>query len=155
MNKIYGLYQFKNLQLVIEQDGEAVSGIYSANKDVLKKDFAKTKLIENVKAQLDEYFTGRRKAFDFPLVTSGTEFQKRVWDELKKIPYGETISYSELAARCGSSKACRAVGQANNRNKIMIVIPCHRVVGKDGSLTGYAGGLAVKKLLLELEKKYS
>ncbi len=155
MNKYYGLYNFKELQLIIEQDGDAVSGIYIHKEGNPDGKLEETELIKTVKTQLDEYFTGKRHSFDFPLVMTGTEFQGRVWAELKKIPYGKTISYSELAERCGSPKASRAVGQANNRNKIMIVIPCHRVVGKDGSLTGYAGGLSVKKLLLELEKKYS
>ena len=156
MNRYFGLYKFKDIELIIVQDGDAVSGIYAAGDEVVKEEnYTETELIKTVKEQLDEYFTGQRQVFDFPVVTSGTEFQKRVWEELKQIPYGETISYSELAERCGSSKACRAVGQANNRNKLMIIIPCHRVVGKNGDLTGSAGGLAVKKLLLELEKKYS
>jgi len=104
-------------------------------------------------SQLNEYFAGVRKSFDLPLKFSGTEFQKQVWHELSKIPYGETVSYKELAERVGNIKACRAVGMANNKNPIPIIIPCHRVIGANGKLTGYAGGLNVKKFLLDLENK--
>lgn len=110
-------------------------------------------VLENAEAQLLEYFEGRRKIFDLPLKFGGTAFQNRVWRELRNIPYGETISYKALAERTGNVKACRAVGMANNKTPIPIVIPCHRVVGTNGSLTGYASGLDVKKFLLELEQK--
>ncbi len=86
------------------------------------------------------------------MFVEGTPFQKKVWAELQKIPYGETISYGELARRCGNAKACRAVGMANNKNKIAIIIPCHRVIGSNGKLVGYAGGLDIKSKLLELER---
>jgi methylated-DNA-[protein]-cysteine S-methyltransferase len=99
----------------------------------------------------DAYFAGELDAFDLDLDPQGTPFQRRVWDELRRIPFGETISYSELARRLGDPKLVRAVGVANGRNPISIVIPCHRVIGADGSLTGYAGGLPRKQLLLELE----
>ena len=101
--------------------------------------------------QLKSYFAGERKAFDLPLVLEGTEFQKKVWTSLVAIPYGETISYKTLAERVGSPKAVRAVGAANGANPIPIIIPCHRVIGNDGSLTGFGGGLPLKKKLLELE----
>ncbi len=101
--------------------------------------------------QLKEYFAGTRKKFDVPLDIEGTEFQKRVWNELKKIPYGKTISYKTLSEKLGDVKAIRAVGKANGQNPIAIIIPCHRVIGADGSLTGYAGGLAIKEKLLHLE----
>ena len=110
-------------------------------------------LLDNAVSQLNEYFAGTRKIFDLPLYFKGTEFQKRVWQELSKIPYGETISYKDLAERTGNIKACRAVGMANNKNPIPIIIPCHRVIGASGKLTGYAGGLDIKKFLLELEQK--
>ena len=110
-------------------------------------------ILEKAAAQLDEYFAGKRKTFDLSLKLCGTEFQNRVWNELQKIPYGETISYKELAARTGNEKACRAVGLANNKNPIPIITPCHCVIGAGGKLTGYAGGLDVKKFLLELELK--
>jgi len=101
--------------------------------------------------QLDEYFAGRRRKFDFPLDLRGTEFQKRCWRELLKIAYGKTASYAEIARAVGSPRAFRAVGMANHSNPIAIVVPCHRVIGADGSLTGYGGGLDVKRKLLELE----
>ncbi|MDE6389397.1 MAG: methylated-DNA--[protein]-cysteine S-methyltransferase [Lachnospiraceae bacterium] len=103
--------------------------------------------------QLDEYFQGKRKQFELPLSYAGTDFQQRVWDELQKIPYGETRSYEEIAMQAGNSKAQRAVGQANNRNPIMIVIPCHRVIHKSGDISGYACGIEAKRYLLELEKR--
>lgn len=103
--------------------------------------------------QLDEYFEGRRKTFDLPLDVQGTDFQKSVWAELAKIPYGETTSYGEIARRLKNEKAVRAVGAANGRNPISIVVPCHRVIGANGALTGYAGGLPAKTKLLQIEKK--
>lgn len=102
--------------------------------------------------QLGEYFAGRLRDFDLPIKPCGTEFQKRVWQSLLSIPYGETRSYREIAEMCGSSKGFRAVGMANNRNPIVIFIPCHRVIGADGGMTGYGGGLDRKKFLLGLEK---
>ena len=101
--------------------------------------------------QLKEYFAGTRKEFDVPLDIEGTEFQKKVWEELKKIPYGKTISYKTLAEKLGDVKSIRAVGKANGQNPIAIIIPCHRVIGADGSLIGYAGGLAIKEKLLHIE----
>lgn len=101
--------------------------------------------------QLDEYFHGKRTEFDLPLAPTGTPFQRRAWDELAKIPYGTTISYGEQARRVGRPKGARAVGMANGRNPLSIVVPCHRVIGADGSLVGYGGGLAIKKWLLEFE----
>ncbi len=103
--------------------------------------------------QLQAYFRGELKEFDLPLALEGTEFQLRVWKTLRTIPYGETISYAQLAERLGNPKAMRAVGLANGSNPIPIVIPCHRVIGSDGSLTGFGGGLSTKKMLLELESK--
>jgi methylated-DNA-[protein]-cysteine S-methyltransferase len=101
--------------------------------------------------ELDEYFAGRRQVFGVPVSPPGTEFQQRVWDELQRIPYGHTITYAELAARIGRPTAIRAAGAANGANPISIVIPCHRVIGSNGSLTGYGGGLAAKRALLDLE----
>lgn len=106
-------------------------------------------------AQLDEYFQGKRMRFDLPLGLQGTDFQKRVWDELIRIPFGQTRTYGEVARLIGHPTAFRAVGNANNKNKIAIVIPCHRVVGVSGQLTGYAGGLWRKEWLLNHEKKFS
>ena len=101
--------------------------------------------------QLGEYFAGERRAFDLPLAMGGTPFQCEVWEQLRAIPYGETISYGELARRVGRPDAMRAVGAANGRNPIAVIVPCHRVIGADGSLTGYGGGLERKRALLELE----
>ncbi|MBZ4662682.1 MAG: Ogt [Caloramator sp.] len=112
-------------------------------------------VIRQCKIQLDEYFKGIRKEFDVNIEVNGTEFQKMVWQELKRIPYGQVRSYKDIAVAIGNEKAVRAVGGANNKNKIAIIIPCHRVVGKDGSLTGYAGGLWRKKWLLEHEERNS
>ena len=102
--------------------------------------------------QLQEYFAQKRTAFDFPLEFSGTPFQVAVWEALCRIPYGETRTYGQIAAAIGRPKASRAVGMACNRNPIWIVVPCHRVLGADGSLTGYAGGLSMKRMLLEMEQ---
>jgi methylated-DNA-[protein]-cysteine S-methyltransferase len=102
--------------------------------------------------QLDAYFKGELTKFDIELNIQGTDFQKKVWQELVKIPYGETISYGELAKRIGNPKASRAVGMANGKNPISIIVPCHRVIGKNGSLTGFGGGLEAKRTLLALEK---
>jgi len=104
--------------------------------------------------ELDEYFRGERKEFDLPLLLAGSEFQKRVWQQLQHIPYGQTVSYGELAAAIGAPKSVRAVANANGANAISIILPCHRVIGSDGSLTGYGGGTDTKRYLLELEKKY-
>ena len=101
--------------------------------------------------QLDAYFDGQIKDFDLPLDLEGTDFQKRVWNELLKIPFGKTKSYMDIARAIGDPKTIRAVGMANGSNKIAIIVPCHRVIGSDGSLTGYAGGMARKKWLLEFE----
>ena len=102
--------------------------------------------------QVEAYFSGKLKDFDFPLAPQGTTFQTSVWKELLRIPYGETISYGELARRLGNPKAVRAVGLANGSNPIAIVIPCHRVIGSNGSLVGYGGGLPIKQALLALER---
>ena len=107
-------------------------------------------IVEAMK-QFDEYFTHERQSFDIPLLMVGTDFQKSVWQGLIKIPYGTTASYLELSQNIGNEKAVRAVASANGANAISIMIPCHRIIGSDGSLTGYAGGLPVKKKLLELE----
>ena len=105
--------------------------------------------------QLDEYFAGKRHEFDLPLRLDGTEFQLAVLEELKRIPYGETTSYGEIAARIGRPKAVRAVGAANGRNPIPIIVPCHRVIGSTGDLIGFGGGLTTKEALLRLEAEHS
>jgi methylated-DNA-[protein]-cysteine S-methyltransferase len=108
-------------------------------------------LLRRAGEQLTAYFEGGRQTFSLPLAPVGTPFQRRVWAELQRIPYGETLSYSQLARRAGRPRAIRGAGAANGKNPISIVIPCHRVMGKDGSLTGYGGGLETKRALLDLE----
>lgn len=108
-------------------------------------------VLKQAKQQLDEYFAGQRREFDLPLLFVGTDFQKRVWNELLRIPYGHTVSYGEMARNIGMPSAVRAVANANGANAISIFAPCHRVIGSDGSLTGYGGGLEAKRFLLALE----
>jgi methylated-DNA-[protein]-cysteine S-methyltransferase len=103
--------------------------------------------------QLEQYFAGERTEFDLDIDLRGTPFEQRVWEEVSAIPYGATATYAEIARRVGSPSACRAVGRANGRNPIAVIVPCHRVVGSDGSLTGYAGGIEMKRALLELEQR--
>jgi len=112
-------------------------------------------LVKDCEAQLGEYFAGKRRTFDLSLSPEGTDFQKNVWKHLRDIPYGETRTYGELAAMTGNEKASRAVGMVNHCNPILILVPCHRVIGADGSLTGYAAGIEAKKYLLTMEKRYS
>lgn len=114
---------------------------------------AETPLLRQAVRELEEYFAGMRRTFTVPTAPAGTEFQRVVWEALRQIPFGETRSYKQIAEHIGRPSACRAVGMANNRNPIAIVIPCHRVVGADGALVGYAAGLEVKSRLLELERK--
>lgn len=105
--------------------------------------------------QLDQYFDGTRHEFDVPLAPRGTSFQRNVWQALQNIPFGRTASYSDIATIVGNPKGCRAVGMANAKNPIPIIIPCHRVIGKNGTLTGFGGGIETKQFLLDLEQKYS
>ncbi len=112
-----------------------------------------TVLIRSCKAQLDEFFAGKRRNFDLPLSPKGTAFQKKVWDALQEIPYGETRTYKDIALAADCPKGFRAVGMANNKNPIAILIPCHRVVGSNGKMLGYASGMENKTFLLELEQK--
>ena len=122
-------------------------------KKGLNKEFkiGLSEVIENAKLQLNEYFSDKRTEFDIPLLLVGTDFQQSVWRELQTIPFGKTNSYLELSQKMENEKAIRAVATANGANAISILIPCHRIIGKDGSLVGYAGGLEAKKKLLELE----
>jgi len=113
------------------------------------------KILAECVAQLDQYFSGTRKIFDLPFRQSGTPFQQKVWHELSAIPYGKTISYRQLALRLGDAKSIRAAASANGRNKLNILIPCHRVIGSDGSLTGYGGGLHRKRWLLDHENHFA
>jgi methylated-DNA-[protein]-cysteine S-methyltransferase len=156
--------------LLLTSDGEALTGLYMSvpELDSTKQDFCGFKKFDRselhqqddnaypftaIKQQLKEYFAGERVDFDVPISLKGTEFQRKVWAELRNIPYGITISYGELARRIGNPNAVRAAGLANGRNPISIIVPCHRVIGANGSLTGYGGGLPRKETLLKLESK--
>ena len=138
-----------------EDDSHITDLTWESDFENLKKEndfqICETELIKQAKKQLFEYFEGKRKNFDLPLLKEGTPFQISVWSALEKIPYGETHSYKDIAIAIDNPKAVRAVGMANNRNKIAIFIPCHRVIGADGKLVGYGGGLHIKRFLLELE----
>lgn len=116
-------------------------------------EIAETPIIKEAARQLRNYLAGKLKEFSLPLVPAGTDFMQRVWSSLCTIPYGQTASYKDIAVKIGAPKAARAVGMANNRNPIPIFIPCHRVIGANGSLVGYGGGLAIKKQLLDLERE--
>ena len=119
----------------------------------LKADYKEknSEVLDTTRQQLNEYFENKRKAFDLPIIFAGTDFQKNVWNELINIPYGKTCSYLELANSISNTKAVRAVANANGANAISIIVPCHRIIGKNGALVGYAGGLPAKKKLLDLE----
>jgi methylated-DNA-[protein]-cysteine S-methyltransferase len=110
------------------------------------------KAVSAAAIQLEQYFAGERKEFDLDVEVEGTAFERGVWDAVRAIPYGQTASYAEIARRIGRPDACRAVGRANGRNPLAVIVPCHRVVGSDGSLTGFAGGIAMKRALLDLEQ---
>ncbi len=139
---------------VVEEDGTIVQVGVLHEYETSEKDciYKETELLLRAKGQLEEYFAGTRQTFDLPLNAKGTEFQQKVWAQLQLIPYGETSSYGQIAAAIGNPNASRAVGGANNKNPIGIIIPCHRVIGANGALIGYAGGLDVKETLLALEK---
>lgn len=133
----------------IEEDGALLSISMQATDRGIEQE---TPLIKDALLQLSEYLRGERKKFDIPFRMRGTEFQIQVWKVLQNIPYGETRSYKQIAEAIGNPKAVRAIGMANNRNPLLIVIPCHRVIGKDGSLVGYGEGIEMKEFLLRLEK---
>jgi len=132
---------------LIEEDG-ALTGMHFGVRDGERKS---TALLERAAVQLAEYFAGERETFDLPLKPAGTEFQRAVWSALSSIAFGETVSYAHIAKKIGRPSAVRAVGAANGQNPIALIIPCHRVIGADGSLTGYGGGLSKKRWLLDHE----
>ena len=145
-------------KLLVAGDGEAIYRIEFANEGNAARPEEGWREsmrgpVGEAARQLREYFQGKRTAFELPLAPEGTEFQRTVWRRLREIPYGETISYGELARRVGNPKASRAVGAANGSNPIPIVIPCHRVIGSNGKLTGFGGGLPTKRRLLALEAR--
>lgn len=145
-------YQTKIGRIKIAQEGDAIVEINVTESE--KESEKETPLIKKTIKELEEYFEGKRKFFDIPISIKGTEFQEKVWEALLRIPYGETKSYEDIAKMIGCPKGARAVGMANHNNKIIIIIPCHRVIGKNGKLVGYAGGLPVKEKLLQIESNY-
>lgn len=146
-------------RILITSDGDSLTGLhmvehrhYEVLTDDWKRDDA-VKPFAEARKQLEAYFAGRMADFDLPLAMRGTEFQQQVWQELQNIPFGQTISYGELARRVGNPNSSRAVGAANGRNPISIIVPCHRVIGSNGKLTGYGGGMQRKEWLLAHESK--
>ncbi|MEY8001436.1 methylated-DNA--[protein]-cysteine S-methyltransferase [Clostridium sp. Mt-5] len=140
-------------KIEIVENGVAITNVYFQKSMIKDVNINETPLLKKANQQLEEYLSGKRKIFDLPLAPEGTEFQQKVWRTLQKIPYGKTCSYKEVAQNIGNAKACRAVGMANNKNPIPIFIPCHRVIGANGNLVGYAGGLSMKEKLLKIEKQ--
>lgn len=141
-------------KLYLEATETHLHGIFWKKTEApVVKDISSHKVLSKTTEQIDKFLTKKIKKFDLPLYLDGTEFQMKVWKELQRIPYGETISYKELALRIKNPKAVRAVGTANGRNPFCLIIPCHRVIAHDGGLGGYAGGLPAKELLLKLEEK--
>lgn len=137
----------------IEEENKIIALEIGENKYKNNAILKDTKLLDETKSQIEEYLQGKRKTFNLPLNPKGTDFQQRVWKELQKIPYGSLVSYKDIAIKIGNAKAARAVGMANHNNPIPIIIPCHRVVGKNQELTGYALGLEMKEFLINLEKR--
>ena len=160
MGKIF-FYNTKIGEIGIVEDGDGITDIYTKGvledkQKIIKENSLveeETSLIKKAYNELEEYFKGNRKEFTIKLSLKGTDFQKKVWNELMNIPYGETRSYKEIAVKIGKPTAARAVGMANNKNKILIIIPCHRVIGQNGALVGYGAGINMKKYLLDLEKE--
>ncbi len=142
---------------IVEQEGWIVQLLFEPTEVPLPEgtEEGTNEVLEEAVRQLREYFSGQRQEFVLPLKQKGTDFQQRVWKALIEIPYGETKTYRDIAESIGCPKGCRAVGMANHRNRLMIVVPCHRVIGADGTLTGYAAGIERKEGLLQLEKKKS
>lgn len=156
----YKIYNFEIGRILIVENEDYIIKVeflndktYALDEKIFKAGTKKeTLLIKKTKQELMEYFKMKRKIFDIPIKLDGTEFQVKVWTELLKLPYGKTCSYLDIAKKIGNPNAARAVGMANNKNKIQIIIPCHRVIGSNKKLIGYAGGIKVKEKLLKLEK---
>lgn len=146
----FSVYKSKLGFIKIDYEDDCLTGI-NVFSDKPANLGIQSEFSDKVFGELTEYFEGKRKSFDIKYKVTGTEFQKRVWNALTKIPYGQTRSYKDIAKSIGNEKACRAVGMANNKNPIMIIIPCHRVIGANGSLVGFGAGLDVKKTLLSIE----
>ncbi len=151
MNKTYFPYNTPVGHVTIAADGSAITNIAFGDVE-LEGERRATQLTNSCANQIQEYLAGRRQLFDVPLNPHGTDFQKKVWAQLQLIPYGQTRTYSQIAEAIGNPKSARAVGRANNQNPIPIVIPCHRVIGANGALVGYGGGLRIKEFLLNIER---
>jgi len=155
MKNVY-FYDFPIGTIGIEENDGSISRVFFCDEKVFADHgVAETPLIQKAASQLTEYFAGERKEFDLPLALEGTEFQMAVWKALQAIPSGKTRSYKDIAKTVGKPQAGRAVGMANNKNPILIIVPCHRVIGQDGSLVGYAAGVPAKEYLLGLEKHHA
>lgn len=145
--------------LKISEENDRLIGLSlqqeNADAALLQKSARHSELLYEAYKQITEYFAGKRKKFELPIHGKGTAFQQRVWEELQKIPYGETRSYEDIAVAIGNPKAVRAVGQANHNNPLLLIVPCHRVIHKNGDITGFGCGTEVKKYLLDLEKENS
>lgn len=144
-------YEFPIGRLYIEEEAGKVIYVGNSIKSLIGKELEETELILLTKTELDEYFLGKRTEFTIPILMKGSEFMLSVWKELQKIPYGATTTYGEIAKKIGNRRASRSVGMACGANDIMIIVPCHRVIGKNKKLTGFSGGLDIKEKLLKLE----
>jgi methylated-DNA-[protein]-cysteine S-methyltransferase len=155
MKKMKSAFCFQTMlgKVVIVENGTAVVQLYFGERISEDSRVDQTPLLKRAYQELEEYLRGQRKNFDLPLSPQGTDFQKKVWAALQNIPYGKKCSYKDIAIAVGNEKASRAVGGANHNNPIAILIPCHRVIGSNGDLTGYAGGVDLKEKLLELESR--
>ncbi|MDD5421055.1 MAG: methylated-DNA--[protein]-cysteine S-methyltransferase [Synergistaceae bacterium] len=154
--KTFYSYTYRGVgKIEIGTESERITDVHFAKSFVPPSEYSRkeTPLHRKAAEQLREYFDGKLKVFDLPIAPVGTEFQIRCWEALLQVPYGETRSYGDIARAAGSPKGFRAVGMANNRNPVAIIIPCHRIIGSDGKLVGYGGGLDIKVFLLELERK--
>lgn len=157
MNSIQFLFKSKLVNLYLVATEYGLSGVYWKKQNIpivttLKGSTPQIKILKEVSTQLEQYFKGKRQHFDLPVDIIGTDFQIKVWKALAQIPFGETVSYSDIAKKIKNPKAVRAVGTANSKNPICIIVPCHRVLTNDGKLGGYAGGLKLKKALLDIEQ---
>ena len=139
--------------ILVQEKNSKIIGVKFINDDENYEKGDETELLRETIKEINEYLKGERKNFSVPILMEGTEFQKKVWKELQKIPYGQTRSYKEIAESVGKEKASRAVGMANSKNPIHIIVPCHRIIASNGSLSGFAGGIEIKKKLLKLEEE--
>jgi methylated-DNA-[protein]-cysteine S-methyltransferase len=151
-SRYYHTYQINGTDITVISDGDNITGLRLGKVDVANATDAELDIFKTCYLELTEYFAGKRRSFDVPIKLEGSDYQKKVWQLVSEIPYGKTVTYKDLSLALGKKKAFRAVGGAVGKNPVLIMIPCHRVVGLDGSLTGYAGGTEAKKKLLHLEQ---